>query len=228
MSSNVLPSAPHDQSTLYPQLSPHDFRMQKANEVSAALNAEVVHYRSVSKKYKRAKKTTNWIAAGSGFISTACSSASFGSALSVVGIPAAIPLGGLGGFFALASSGLIIASKKLDSKIKKHQEIVTHAIAKRDTVYRLHSKALSDNKISDDEFQLIMAEFQQYNVLKDAIRAKVARNSPQPDIEKIKKDVRSEMQAEFQKKNKCTRHRLELTYQKFTSGFHISVTKSHA
>ena len=208
MCSNVLPSAPHDESRMYPELpqnevsstSPHYFRMQKVNEVSAALNKEVVHYRGVAKKYKRAKKTTNWVAAGSGLISTACSSASFGSALSVVGIPAAIPLGGLGGFFALASSGLIIASKKLDSKIKKHQEIVTLAISKRDTVYRLHSNALSNNMISDSEFQLIMTEFEQYNVLKEAVRSKLTRKSSQPDIEKIKKDVRSEMEAEFRKK----------------------------
>ena len=199
MCSNVLPSAPHDE-TLYPQLPQHGFRMQKANEVSAALNAEVVHYRGVAKKYKRAKKTTNWFAAGSGLFSTACSTASFGSALTVVGIPAAIPLGGVGGLFALASSGLIIASKKLDSKIKKHQKIVTLAMAKRDTVWRLHSKALSDNKISDSEFQLIMAEFQQYNVLKEAVRSKLTRNSSQPDVERIKKDVRSEVEAEFRKK----------------------------
>ena len=119
MSSNVLPSAPQEEPSLYPQLSPHDFRMQKANEVSAALNAEVVHYRSVAKKYKRAKKTTNWVAACSGLFSTACSTASLGSALTVVGIPAVIPLGGVSGLFALASSGLIIACKKLDSKIKK-------------------------------------------------------------------------------------------------------------
>ena len=75
-----------------------------------------------------------------------------------------IPLGGVGGGLALASSGLIIASKKLDSKIKKHQEIVTLSIAKRDTVDRLLSKALSDNQITDGEFQLIMTEFSQYNL----------------------------------------------------------------
>ena len=119
MCSNVLPSAPHEESSLYPQLSQHDFRMQKANEVSAALNAEVAHYRGVAKKYKRAKKVANWSAAGSSIISTAFSSASLGSALSVVGLPATIPLGSIGGAFALASSGLIIASKKFDSKIKK-------------------------------------------------------------------------------------------------------------
>ena len=189
MSSNVLPYAPRDETGIYPQLPQHDFRMQKVNEVTAALNAEVVHYRAVAKKYKRAKKVTNWSAAGSTIISTAVSSASLASALSVVGLPAAIPLGGVGGVFALASSGLIIASKKLDSKIKKHEKIVSLAIAKRDTVWRLHSKTLADNAISDSEFQLIMTEFDQYNMLKEAIRVKLSRNSSQPDIEKIKKDV---------------------------------------
>ena len=128
MCSNVLPSAPHDEPSLYPQLSPHDFRMQKANEITAALNAEVVHYRGVAKKYKRAKKIVNWSATGTGLLSAALSSASLGSAISVVGLPASFPLGGLGGAFALVSSVLIFASKKLDSKIKKHQKIVTLAI----------------------------------------------------------------------------------------------------
>ena len=77
---------------------------------------------------------------------------------------------------------------------------MTLAIAKRDTVYRLHSKALTDNQISDGEFQLIMAEFQQYNVLKEAVRAKLTRQMSRPDVEKIKKDVRTEMEAEFQEK----------------------------
>ena len=51
MCSNVLLSAPQEETGLYPELPQHDSRMQKANEVSAALNAEVVHYRSVAKKY---------------------------------------------------------------------------------------------------------------------------------------------------------------------------------
>ena len=138
---NVLqPTAPE----LYPQLQP-DFRIQKINEISSALNKEVGH-RVVGKKYKRAKKFVNGSAAGSSGLSFVFSSASFGSALSVVGLPATIPLGGVGGAFALLSSGLIVASKKLDSKIKKHQEIVTLAIAKRDTVDRLISKTLADTR----------------------------------------------------------------------------------
>jgi len=132
--------------------------MQKINEISAALNGEVSHYQVVAKKYKRAKKFINWSAVGASALSTAFSSASFGSALSVVGLPSTIPLGGVGGAFALASSGLIIASKTLNSKIKKHQEIVTLTIAKRNTVDRLLSKTLADNQITDGEFQLIITD----------------------------------------------------------------------
>ena len=198
MGTNVIPSAPEP--SIYPQLPQHDFRMEKANEIAASLNAEVANYRVVVKKYKRAKKIVNWSATGTGLLSAACSTASFGSALTVIGIPVAIPLGGVGGTFALVSSGLIFVSKKLDSKIKKHHEIATLAIAKRDTVNRLLSKVLVDNNISDGEFQLIMAEYSQYNVLKESVRSKITRNSSQPDIEKIKKDVRSEMETEFQKK----------------------------
>jgi len=51
----LTPSAPPD--PLYPQLP--DFQMQKINEISAALNGEVSHYRAVVKKYKRAKKFVN-------------------------------------------------------------------------------------------------------------------------------------------------------------------------
>ena len=118
-----------------------NFRLQKVNEISNTLAGEVHHYCLVAKKYKRARKFVNWGAAGSSILTAAFSSASFGSALSVVGLPAAVPLGGAGGCFALVLSGLIVASKKLDSKIKKHQEITTLAVAKRDTVNRLLSNA---------------------------------------------------------------------------------------
>ena len=197
-SANVLPSAPPE--SIYPQIQPPDFRMQKVNEISTALAKEVGHYRAVAKKYKRAKKVFNLSAAGSSVLSAAFSSASFGSALSLVGLPATLPLGVVGGCFALASSGLIIACKKVDSKIKKHQEIVTLAIAKRDTIDRLLSKALTDNQISDGEFQLIMAEFSQYNVLKQAVRAKITRQSSKLDVEKIRKEERSKVETEFRKK----------------------------
>jgi len=177
--------------------------MRKINEISANLRSEVDHYRAVAKKYKRTKKFVNYGAGGTSVLSAVFSSASFGSAISVIGLPATIPLGGVAGGLALVSSGLIVASKKLDSKIKKHQEIVTLALAKRDTVDRLLTKALTNNIVSDDEFQNIMAEFSQYNVLKGAVRAKLTRKPSSPNLEKIKKKIREEVELENRKKMKA-------------------------
>jgi len=100
-----------------------------------------------SKKY--------WSAAGPSVLSATFSTASFGSAISVVGLPATVPLGSVCGCFALVSSGLIVASRKLKTKIKKHQEIMTLAITKRDTVNRLLSKTLHNNAVSSHEFEMI-------------------------------------------------------------------------
>ena len=77
---------------------------------------------------------------------------------------------------------------------------MTLAIAKGETVYRLYSKALADNQITDREFQLIMDEFSQYNVIKEGIRAKRTQNPSQPDIEKIKKMSEARWRQSFEKK----------------------------
>ena len=84
--------------------------------------------------------------------------------------------------------------------MKKHQEIVTLAIAKHDTVDRLLSTALAANQITDSEFQLTMTEYLQYSVLKNAVRAKLTWQSSRPNVEKIKKDVRLEVETELLKK----------------------------
>ena len=73
-------------------------------------------------------------------------------------------------------------------------------MTQRDTVDRLLSKALRDNRVSDDEFELIMAEYSQYDVLKGAVRAKLTRKPSRPNIDKIRKDVCAEIKEEYQKK----------------------------
>jgi len=87
-SANVLPSA----LPLYPELDApaENFRLQKISEIAKTLDHEVDHYHLVTKKYKRAKKLVNWSATSSSVPSAAFSSASFGSALSVVGLLALV------------------------------------------------------------------------------------------------------------------------------------------
>jgi len=206
-SANLWPPSVPPADPLYLVLAEpsQNFRLQKINEISNTLAREVSHYRLVAKIYERARKFVNWSAAGSSVLSAAFSSASFGSALSVVGLPATVPLGGAGGCFALVSSELIIASKKLESKIKKHQEITTLAVAKRDNVNRLLSNALNNNEVSSHEFNTILSEFQQYNFLKDQVRAKMLRQPSkrgitEVDVKKMEKDIRGKLEAEMIKK----------------------------
>ena len=89
---NVLPIAPEYgiDSAQYIYLQLPDFRMQKMNKIPAALNSEVFHYRGVAKNYKKAKEFVTWDSGDCGILSGAFSSASFCSALSVVGLTATI------------------------------------------------------------------------------------------------------------------------------------------
>ena len=161
------PSAPppNPENSIYPNLqtpiSPHDFRLAKINEIAVELAHEVQHYKIVAKKYKRAKTICNYFAGGCGLIPAAASSASLGTALSIVGIPATVPLVAVSGGAAFASSGFVVCGKKFEAKLKKHNEIVTLALAKRDSVDRLLSKAMNDGHVSDAEFQIISAELVQ-------------------------------------------------------------------
>jgi len=120
----------------------------------------------------------------------------------VAGLPATIPLRSVGGCFTLVSSGLIIASRKLEAEIKKDQEITTLAVAKRDTVNRLLSKALNNNAVSAHEFDIILSEFEQNNSLKEQVRAKLIRQLSSEKlvhVEKMEKDIGGKVEAEFTK-----------------------------
>ena len=115
MSNMLQPTAPGYDEPLYPQLAPH-FRVQMINEVS--------HYRKVRKKYKKARNLVNWRLPAPAFFRRRFRALALARLFQIVGLPATIPLGGTGGGFALPSTGLIVARKRLDSKIKKHQENV--------------------------------------------------------------------------------------------------------
>ena len=58
------------------------------------------------------------------------------------------------------------------SKAEKHERIKTIASAKLDTISSHISKALSDNKVTDEEFRLILEELEKYKVMKEEVRTK--------------------------------------------------------
>ena len=212
MSFNVLPNAPdyeetETQTTLYPVLPTqpdNNFRMQKANEVLKYLSDEVSHYRLIAKKYKRTKTIINYASFSAGGISGFLSAGGVVAAFTVIGAPAAIPIGCVASFFGLTAAGLTGFYKKLEPKLIKHCKIMTLALSKCDTVNRILSKSLIDGKISDSEFQSILDEKESYRIQKEILQKgtlpKEKQKQRSPDIEKIRQQAVYEERIRLQKK----------------------------
>ena len=64
------------------------------------------------------------------------------------------------------------AIKKMSLKIEKHKKIAMLAISTLNTISSLISEALSDNSISDEEYSLILLEFETFTRMKEDFRIK--------------------------------------------------------
>ena len=164
----ILPSAPpiEDQGQGY--------RLQKINEIQAFLEKEVETREALSKKYFRAAKIvanvdkvliTITLGTGAGGISLLST---------IVAAPAVIVIEGVALFTGLLSIVGKYSVKKSTSKAEKHEKIKTIASAKLDTISSHISKALSDNKVTDEEFKLILEELEKYKVMKE-VRTKTKK-----------------------------------------------------
>ena len=208
---NALPSAPayNEPQQLYPtheltQLNAEDFRLKKINDLLKELSDEVEHYRQVAKKYKRSHSMVHTSAVGLGSLSVGLSSGALATALTGFGIVASPALAGVATVCGLASVGFAATSKRLNRKVTKDEKIYTLALAKRNSVNELVSKALTDKQISDVEFAIITREVEKYHTLKAEIRAggrqPAVTPDVAPDLEKLKEELRKEVKIEFQKK----------------------------
>ena len=120
-----------------------------------------------------------------------------------VGIVASPALTGVASFCGFAAVGFDTVSDRLERKVIKHENTYTLALAKRNSVNELVSKALADKQISDVEFTIITREVERYYELKDAIRNVVTtatNDVATPDLKKPKEALRKEVKQEFQKK----------------------------
>ena len=208
---DVFPSAPPPQ--IYhmqelTQLNAEDFRLKKINYLLKELSDEIEHYRKVAKKYKRSHYMVHNSAVGLGSLSVGLSSGALATALTGFGIVASPALAGVATLCGLGSVGFAAVSKRLERKVTKHEKIYTLALAKRNSVNELVSKALADKQISDVEFHIITREVEKYHKLKAAIRSGVkavtkeaSTHTQGPDIEKLKEELRKEVKKEFQKKS---------------------------
>ena len=64
------------------------------------------------------------------------------------------------------------AIKKMSLKIDKNEKIAMLAVSTLNTISSLISKALTDDSISDEEYSLILLEFEMFTRMKEDLRIK--------------------------------------------------------
>ena len=87
-------------------------------------------------------------------------------------IAAAVVVGLQAGEIAcgLLGAGGRFICRKLEAKARKHDQIRVLAVAKLNSIADRISAALTDDKISEEEFRLILSEVDKYNQMKAEIR----------------------------------------------------------
>ena len=117
----------------------------------------------------------------------------------VIATPAVIVIEGVALFTGFLSIIGKYSVKKSTSKAEKHEKIKTIASAKLDTIASHISKALNDNKVTDEEFQLILEELEKNIVMKEEVRSKTKKKIPTETEESLIKRGRKEACESFRK-----------------------------
>lgn len=168
----LYPTLP-DATAELPTDSAQEFRLKQIRDIRNQLEGEAETRGRLRRRYKSLYNTAYYVNCGSTLTAVASTTASVISLSTVIGALASLPLGIVAistGVISLVSSKV---SKLLLSKTEKHERIKLIALSKLSSVNDLVSKALTDGKVSDTEFEIILAEMESYRNHKSQIRKKV-------------------------------------------------------
>ena len=150
----------------------HIYRLNKIDEIQEILIAERDKRNDVSTKYTRGVNiigvsdncvgvTAIWLGiTGVGLLST------------IVAAPAIVGMEAVSIVMRILRVAGNQEIKKLSSKIEKHEKIAMLAVSALNTISRLILITLSDDSISDEEYSLILLEFETFTRTKEDIRIK--------------------------------------------------------
>ena len=177
----------------------HSYRLKIIREVQNFLEEEIKKREAFSKKYFRIANIVNIV--DNTLITITIGAEGTGAVLlgTGVGSPFALALGITGVVTGAISLIGNIFSKKATTKAEKHLKIRTLAAAKLDTIASHISKALIDNFISNEEFNLIMEEMNKYKALKEEIRNNTKKKLKTEEEESLIEKGRQEARESFRK-----------------------------
>ena len=190
---NMYPTSPKDGEG-------ETFRLQQTCDALQKFENETKHNETVRKKYKRYHDFLSKVSVSAGTLFLISSASGVGTALSGVDLPAGASLGAIGLLCGLLSVFTGAIAKKISHKVSKHDQTVAICQSKVNSIKDRISKALNDNKISDEEFHNIISELDKYNEMKRDIRTKNRKDIQKniPNEVDLKKQIRLEIMKKLQ------------------------------
>ena len=177
----------------------HGYRLKYIQEIQKFLEGEIKTREAFSKKYFRISRIINII--NNGLAAVTLTAGGTGGALLLTGVgapfAAALAIGGVvvGGISVIGN----FYSRKARTKGEKHLKISERAISKLDTIASHISKALMDDLVSNDEFNLILEEMNKYKVMKEEIRNNTKKKLKNDEKESLIEKGRQEATNSFRK-----------------------------
>ena len=177
----------------------HSYRLNIIREVQNFLEEEIKKREAFSKKYFRIADIVNIV--DNALIITTIGAEGTSAVLLATGVgaPFALALGISGAITGGISLIGNIFSKKATTKAEKHLKIRTLAAAKLDTITTHVSKALIDDFISNEEFNLIMEEMNKYKALKEEVRSNTKKKLKTEEEENLIEKGRQEAREFFRR-----------------------------
>ena len=177
----------------------HSYRLKVILDVQKFLEEEITKRDAFSKKYFRIARITSNV--DNVLITITLGAGITGAALLTTVVAAPIVLGLEIG---AATTGLIsllgnVLVRKTTLKAEKHLKISMLAKAKLDIISTHISEALMDNKISNDEFKLIMEELNKYKAMKEEIRSNTKKKIKEEEEASLIESGRQEARESFRK-----------------------------
>ena len=177
----------------------HTYRLKYIQDIQRYFEEEIKQRQAFSKKYFRIAKIINMV--DNGLITVTVCVGGAGAVLLATG--AGAPLGVALEVSGAATGGISlignIVSKKARTKAEKHLKISQTAITKLDTIASHISKALMDDFVSPEEFNLILEEMNKYKALKEEIRSNNKKKLKKEEEESLIEKGRQEQRESFRR-----------------------------
>ena len=183
----------------------HSYRLKIIRETQEFLEKEFKQREDLNKKYLRIARVINMV--DNGLLSITMIAETTASVLSATGVDDSFGL-------ALMISGVITAAvslfgnffcRKITLKAMKHKEIRALASGNLRLIASHISKALIDDHISNEEFNLILEVMEKYKEVKEEIRSntkkKITKEEEESLIEKGKQEAAKSFRRLLEKDN---------------------------